>query len=284
MIRLGCVDLSSTELESRACFLPWYRLVKGTLNGLVEELNETDVMEYVSEGVLTVPVVGVGKERKPTPVVEVALPGDEATLAIVYRDAESLRHLKNLFHASQTAELEGFSAAMRLLPAAFETRLLKKGFRGEGGFSLSKKYVACRVDGDVLKRLVEEAEVIRSGGRRNVDGRSVYEAPATPVLQLVSFSVKQKEDDFKSALEAVKPILGLLAAVKTQREIIHSRVSKPVDKENTYRGFVDLLNKARSGDFISSEERRAMEKRWRESPDERKYLEEELKRKIGETT
>jgi hypothetical protein len=269
-------------LESRACFLPWYRLVKGTLNGLVEELNETDVMEYVSEGVLTVPVVGVGKERKPTPVVEVALPGDEATLAIVYRDAESLRHLKNLFHASQTAELEGFSAAMRLLPAAFETRLLKKGFRGEGGFGVSRKYVACRVDGDVLKRLVEEAEVMRLGGRRNVDGRSVYEAPATPVLQLVQVGVRQ-EDDFRAALEAVKPILGLLAAVKTQREIIHSRVSKPVDKENTYRGFVDLLNKARSGDFISSEERRAMEKRWRESPDERKYLEEELKRRIGET-
>jgi hypothetical protein len=270
-------------LESRACFLPWYRLVKGTLDGIVEELNETDVMEYVSEGVLTVPVVGVGEERRPTPVVEVALPEDEVTLAIVYRDAESLRHLKNLFHASQTADLEGFSAAMRLLPAVFETRLLKKGFR-EGGFNISKKYVACRVDGDVLQRLVEEAEVMRSGGRRNMDGRSIYEAPATPVFQLVSVSVKQKKDDFKAALEAVKPILGLLAAVKTQREIIHSKVSKPVDKENPYRGFVDLLNRARGCDFISSEERRAMEKRWRESPDERKYLEEELKRKIGETT
>jgi len=283
LIRLGCVDLASTELESRARFLPWYRLVKGTLDGLVEELNETDVMEHVSEGVLTVPVVGVGEERRPTPVVEVALPGDEATLAIVYRDAESLRHLKNLFHASQTAELEGFSAAMRLLPAAFETRLLKKGFRDEG-FGVSRKYVACRVDGDVLQRLVEEAEVMRSGGRRNVDGRSVYEAPATPVLQLVQVGVKQKEDDFRAALEAVKPILGLLAAVKTQREIIHFRVSRPVDKGNPYRGFVDLLNRARSGGFISPEERRAMEKRWRESLDERRYLEEELKRKIGETT
>lgn len=275
--------MASTELESRARFLPWYRLVKGTLNGLVEELNETDAMEHVSEGVLNVPVVGVGEERRPTPVVEVALRGDEAALAIVYRDAESLRHLNNLFHASQTAELEGFSAAMRLLPTAFETRLLKKGFLGEGGFVVSRKYVACRVDGDVLQRLVEEAEVMRSGGRRNVDGRSVYEAPATPVLQLVQVGVKQ-EDDFRAALEAVKPILGLLAAVKTQREIIHSRVSGPADKGNLYRGFVDLLNRARGGGFISPEERRAMEKRWRESLDERKYLEEELKRKIGEST
>jgi hypothetical protein len=96
--------------------------------------------------------------------------------------------------------------------------------------------------------------------------------------------VKQEEDYFRAALEAVKPILGLLAAVKTQREMIHSRVSGPVDKANPYRGFVDLLNRARSGGFISPEERRAMEKRWRESLDERKYLEEELKRKIGEST
>jgi hypothetical protein len=246
-------------------------------------LNETDILEYVSEGALTVPVASIGEEQRPTPAVEVALPGDEVTLAIVYRDVESLRHLKNIFHASQMKDLEGFSAVMRLLPAAFGTRLLKKGFRDEGGVGVSKKYVACRVDSEVLRHLVDEAGAMRSGGRRNVDGRSVYEAPATPVLQLVSVKVKQKEDDFRAALEAVKPILGLLAAVKTRREIIHSRVSKPVDKENTYRGFVDLLNRARSGDFISSEERRAMEKRWRESLDERKYLEEELKRKMGET-
>ena len=271
-------------MESRASFLRWYVLIRDVLGDLVPNLSDVEVMEYVSDGVLTVPVMGVGGEKRPMPVLEVTSGGEWLTLAIAYRDAEGVKHLRNLLHPSQSADLGRLEAAMRALPVSFETRLLKKGFRDNAGFNLTKKYIAARVDGAVLPLLMGETETIRSGGRRNMDGGSVYEAPATPVLQLAHAMVKANETEFRAALEALRSTLAVLSAVKTQREIIHSRLAKPVDQANKYRGFVELLNRARGDDFISSEERRAAEKRWRENPGDRELVEEELRRKMGEAT
>ena len=244
-------------------------------------LSDVEVMEYISDGVLTVPVLGVGDEKRPTPVLEVAPSGEWLTLTMVYRYAEGVKHLRNILHFSQSADLGRFEAAMRVLPTSFETRLLKRSFRDDAGFILSRKYIASRVDSNVLQLLIGETETIRSGGRRNIDGGSVYEAPATPVLQLAYIKVKANDSEFKSALEALRPTISILSAIKTQREMIHSQLAKPVDQAMMYRSFVELLNRARGADFISSQERRAAEKRWRENPDEREEVEEELKRKIG---
>ena len=263
--------------------IPWYRLVEGVLGGLVENLTDIEIMEYVSAGgVLTIPVVGVSGDVKPMPVIEVSSQGEVVSLAVLYSDAESLRHLKNLFHPSQTSELEDFVAIMRLLPAVVETILLKKGFQDDLKFSVFRKYVSCRVDGTVLQLLIGEAELLRSGGRRTVDGRSVYEAPSTPLLLLINVKVKAEGDEFQSMLQTLKPVLKHLTTIKTQREIIHSRLAKPGNQAKQYRVFIDLLNKARSEDFISSEERRTLEKRWRDNLDLRIEIEEELKRKTGE--
>ncbi|MFA5869691.1 MAG: hypothetical protein WC941_08340 [Candidatus Bathyarchaeia archaeon] len=271
-------------MESRASFLRWYVLIRDTLGSLVPRLSDVEVMEYVSDGVLTVPVLGVGEERRPLPALEVTSSGEWLALAIVYRDAEGVKHLRNLLHPSQSAELGRLEAALRALPVSFETRLLKRGFRDDSGFSLSRKYVAARVDGTVLQLIVGETETIRSGGRRNVDGQSVYEAPAKPVLQLAMVRVKADEVEFSAALVALRPTLAVLSSVKTQREIIHSRLAKPVAQATRYRSFIELLNRARGDDYISSEERRAAEKRWRENPDDREQVEEELRRKMGEAT
>jgi hypothetical protein len=44
-----------------------------------------------------------------------------------------------------------------------------------------------------------------------------------------------------------------------------------------------LLNKARGEYVISPEERRSIDKRWRDAPDERDVLEEDLRRRLGTT-
>jgi hypothetical protein len=276
------IDFKESYLKRQ--FIPWYRLGTEVLGDLVESLTDIEVMEYVStEGVLTIPVVGVVGDLKPMPVIEVSPRGEEVSLAISYRDAACLRHLKNLLHPSQTSELENFVAVMRLLPASFETLLMKGGLHDGLEFNVFRKYVSCRVDSTVLQLLIGEAELLRSGGRRIVEGRSVYEAPTTPNLLLISVKVKVEGNEFKSTLQTLRPVIEHLTAIKTQREIIHSRLAKPGNQAKQYRIFIDLLNKARSENFILSEERRTLEKRWRDDPDSRIELEEELKRKIGAT-
>jgi len=271
-------------LLSRARFLPWYRVVASTLGELVADLSDVEAMEYVSEDrLLTVPLARREPEGRPLPVIEVEVRDEQLSVNIAYRDAECLRHLRNILHPSQVEAQEAFTAAMRLLPVVFETRLTKRAFK-ESNFTLVKKYLANRVDSALLSLLVEEAEAMRSGGRQNLDGRSVYLAPAKPVLQLVYAQIEPTEDALRAILNEMKSVLYVVSAVKTQREIIHSRLAKPLDQANKYRDFIELLNKARGQVLISAEERRSLEKKWREIPEERGPIEEDLKRRLGEPT
>ena len=246
---------------------------------LVVSLDDQAVMEYVSGNQMSIPIANTDAEARPLPTIELGLGDDIIHLALVYGDAAPLRHLKNILHPTQSEAQRAFTDSMRMLPVAFETRLSRRGFREEE-FSIVKKYVASRVDASVLRLLVEEAEAIRAGGRRTVDGRSVYEAPATSLLALLFIQVKNG-DEGREVLTQMKRVIEVVSCIKTQREMIHSRISKPVATSSRYRDFILLLNKARGDYVISAEERRSFDKRWRDAPDERDVLEEDLRRRLG---
>lgn len=187
------------------------------LGDLVKDLSEIEVLEFVSDDrLLIIPLSQGVKEKRPLPVIEVEETEDRLSVSLVYRDSESLRHLRNLLHPSQVEVQSAFNKIMRLLPGSFETRLLKRSFK-ETSFTLQKKYIASRMDASILQLLIEEAEVIRSGGRRSESGRSLYEAPATPVLQVVCAPTKIDEDELRKTISEMKQVVTLLAAVKTQR-------------------------------------------------------------------
>jgi hypothetical protein len=249
----------------------------------VEALDERSVLEYVSsDGVLTIPL-DCGDVERPLPIIEVKPTNEILRIGLVYGGADEIKHLRNLLHPSQVEAQRAFNDTMKLLPVAFETRLYKRAFK-EANYTFVRKYVASRVDSQMLGMLIDEAEAIRSGGRRSVDGRSVYEAPATPLLYLVYAEMKKGGVEFQVALSQMKALVALIVGIKTQREMIHSRISKPVEQANQYRVVSQLLNKARSQDLISAAERRDLEKKWREVPEERGTIEEDLKCRLGETT
>jgi hypothetical protein len=240
-------------------------------------------MEYVSDDkLLTIPLSVENPEKRPLPSLEIEENEKQLQVSVVYREADSIRHLRNILHSSQNESQASFNTAMRLVPVNIETRLWKKGFK-ETNYVLQKKYIASRLDDEMLSRLLDEVDVIRSGGRRTYSGRSVYEAPATPILQLLFAKIRPEEDDLKRILFDMKPIISILSNIKTQRELIHSNMTKPVDVKVKYREFIMLLNKARSEDFISADDRRGLDKKWREVPEERSPIEEDLKRRIGST-
>lgn len=271
-------------MASRSRFLPWYRVAKAILGDLLRDLSDVEVMEFVSDDrLLTIPLSEGDGEKRPLPLVEVEEIGEGLNVSVVYRDAESLRHLRNLLHPSQVEAQGAFNSVMRFLPLSFETHLSKKSFK-ETSFVVQKKYIASRVDAAMLQLLIEEAEVIRSGGRHSVSGRSLYEAPSTPLLQIVYAQTKVDEGELGKALSDMREVITLLSTVRTQREIIHSRIAKPLDVATKYHGFIELLNKARYLGMVSAEERRGLDKRWRETPDERGPMEEDLKRRLGKPT
>jgi hypothetical protein len=270
-------------LDSRPHFVAFYKTTRNILGPLVEELNEQSVLEYVSsEGVLTIPLKSQELE-KPLPILEIKLTNEVLRISLTYKDADEIRHLKNLLHPSQLESKNAFTETMKLLPVSFETRLYMRDFKGTD-YTFVKKYIASRIDASILGLLLDEAEMMRSGGRRVVDGRSVYEAPATPLLYLLYRDVNNGDEELRTVISQMRPVIALVVGVKTQREIIHSRISKPVEQANHYRVVSQLLNKARNQGYLSAVERRDLEKKWREVPEERNAIEEELRRRLGEST
>ena len=149
---------------------------------------------------------------------------------------------------------------------------------------LLRKYVSARVDAQLLERIIEEAENLRKGGRQIVNNQSVYVQPRSPMLYMTRINTPLDEFKYRDALSVIKPLFKLLTGIKTQREIISDRLSKPRQRRNMYREFIEALNKARNNDLISAERRREINKKWRDNKDEREELMDYLKDLLGQGT
>ncbi len=268
---------------SRAGFIPWYHVVRSKLGGLVADLSDVEVMEYVSgERILTIPLSQIGDEARPMPVIEIESLGDALLASLTYNGMAEIKHLKNILNPNQAEAQKELRDALLEMKPAVEVRLYKRGFK-EFDYVFVKKYVASKLDMDLLRLLIVEAEAIGMGGRQAVAGRMMYEPPATPKLHLLFAEVKADDGELGEVLRGMRRVVACVADVKTVREMIHSRISKPVEKVNDYRAFSVLLNEARGLGLISAEERRGLDKRWRDVAEERVPMEEDLRRRVDES-
>ena len=262
----------------RGKYVGWYRLVEEELGGLVPSLSEREVMENVStEDVLIVPLgePGMG-DGKPLPSLHMRLRDQGLELAIVYESKKSLDHLENVFRDTHREEHERLFTLLGGLHAGYETKLYGRG--GEGSEpELIRRYLSSRLDGELLRRLLEEADELRKGGRGIVNNQSVYVQPQAPEVHLVTVSNALNQGEFRETLREVRPLIELLSGIKTQREIIRERLGRPVKERNVYREFVDALNEARAQGVISAERRRELDKRWRQYEEERDELLREVR-------
>ncbi|MBN2336033.1 hypothetical protein JXL21_10785 [Candidatus Bathyarchaeota archaeon] len=265
----------------RGKYIGWYRLVEEELGDLVPSLSDSDVMENVSaDDLLVIQGETSGQEEKPLPELHLGLSEKELELSVVYGTRMSVSHFENIFRDTHTEELKTLFTHLAALHPGYETRLYRKE-RGDSKPELVRKYLSSRMDEQLLHRLLEEAEELRKGGRQTVNDQSVYVQPYTPEIHLVWARMRLNQDEFREALREVKPIYALLSGIKTQRDIIRSRLEKPKKERNVYREFVDALNEARKMGAISAERRRELNKRWRDYEDEREELLSEVRRLIS---
>jgi cytochrome c-type biogenesis protein CcmH/NrfG len=90
--------------------------------------------------------------------------------------------------------------------------------------------------------------------------------------------------EYAEAASKLKPVLGVLLDIKTQRELIRERVEEPSRQVNQYRDYVEALNRTRGQGLISAERRRELDRLWRENPDERDSLIEGLRELLNPKT
>ena len=270
----------------RGKYIGWYRITEEVLGKLVPHLSDQEVMENVSiDDQFTAPT---GQEHlprnkaKPLPQLCIKLSDTGIELGIIYRETEQLELLKNIFRETHSQDMEKLLSTLKELDPSYETVLYSKQ-RNEKPMLL-RKYVSARVDAQLLERIIEEAESLRKGGRQIVNNQSVYVPPRTPMLYMTRIKTELDEFKYRDGLTVLKPLFTVLTRIKTQREIISDRLSKPKRRRNMYREFIEALNEARGNDLISAERRREINKKWRDNEDEREELMDYLRDLLGQGT
>lgn len=270
----------------RGKYIGWYRITEEVLGKLVPPLSDQEVMENVSiDDQFTAPT---GQEHlprnkaKPLPQLCIKLSDTGIELGIIYRETEQLELLKNIFRETHSQDMEKLLSTLKELDPSYETVLYSKQ-RNEKPMLL-RKYVSARVDAQLLERVIEEAESLRKGGRQIVNNQSIYVPPRTPMLYMTRIKTELDEFKYRDALTVIKPLFTVLTRIKTQREIISDRLSKPKQRRNMYREFIEALNEARGKDLISAVRRREINKKWRDNEDEREELMDYLRDLLGQET
>jgi hypothetical protein len=272
--------IAGTETMSwREKYVGWYRIVEQALGKLVPMLTDSEIMENVtSEDQLLVPT---GQEhlprnkQKPLPKISLRLNDTNIELGILFNSQEQLKLFKNIFRNTHAEDREKLLRSMQSLDSSYETLLYSK--TKEEKLELIRKYVTTRLDAELIERIIDELENLRRGGRQIQNNQSFYLSPKIPELYLTRISVPLTEIEFKEVLENIRPVYAIVMSIKTQREIISDRLSKPKIKRNMYREFIESLNLARKQDLITAEKRRELNKKWRENEEERKNLMEQLR-------
>lgn len=261
----------------RGKYVGWYRLLENEYGRLVPELTDIDVMESVTpEDVLIIPTSEEDKprnQRKALPNMVLRLTEENIEVSIAYRDKESMDLLRNLFHEAHKVQRELLFKELGLLNPSYETVLYSHS-RDNPKPRLIRKYVSGRLDQLLIERILDECDRLRKGGRQN---DTAYVHPESPELLFVRQIAPLEQGEYMRALQRIQPIYKILCSVKTQRELISSRLKRPKHRRNMYREFIEALNEARGKDLISAEKRRKLNNQWRKDEEGRELLLEELK-------
>lgn len=270
----------------RVKYIGWYRITEEVLGKLVPSLSDQEVMENVTIDDQFIAPTGQEhlprNKAKPLPQLSIKLSDTGIEFGIIYREPEQLELLKNIFRETHSTDMEKLITALQALDPSYET-ILYSTQRDKKPMIL-RKYVSARVDAQLLERVIDESENLRKGGRQIVNNQSVYVSPRSPLLYMTRITTALDEFQYRDALEDIKPLFSVLTGIKTQREIISDRLSKPRVKRNMYREFIEALNEARNKDLISAERRREINQKWRDNEDERDELMDYLRDLLDQDT
>jgi len=264
-------------LAWRSKYIDWYRVVQSELGELLPPLSDDEVIGCVTvDDEANIPL---GEAGKPLPSLHLKVGDKGVNLAIRYEEKRHMDHLANVLNESHSDHRKRLLGELACLDARYQTRLYRR--QRDSAPELTRNYLSGRMDEQLLGRLLDEAEAQRRGGAGVEQGQRVYQQPARTTLSFVEVSTDLDAEELRDAVRRLKPVLGLLLGIKTQREIIKERLEQPKKRVNIYREYVDALNEARAMGLISAERRRELDRQWRENPGDRDGLMAEAERLLG---
>lgn len=250
-------------------YLLWYQALNDAFIGGAPTVSEAKVACYEYGSWLIFPTISIEAPRLMLKVEK-----EWITFAISYETPEGLNRLRNVLNMQGNRASAELLAQLNKLDSRFKTKLFKRTeLQNNVAYSEVKSFISNKLDATLLSRLIVDAEAIKQEGLR---ARKSSQEKLTPSLSLVYLSFESNLSQHGNFLVAMKPIYDLTLNLRENAAMPLPRIDKMKVEANTYRIFVGLLNEARKKNLISAEQRRAMDKRWRDEVESRLVLNEEL--------
>jgi hypothetical protein len=261
----------------RLKYVDWYGETERSLEGLAPRLGDREVLDAVEAS--DEANIRLGAEDRPNPALCLKVRNEGVTLAIRYDSKKALDHLSRIMDEAYDGQRRSLFDHVKSLDVRYQTRLYAATADGEP--ELVRGYLTGRMDEQLLSRLLEEADSVRRGRTAVEQGGTVYRQPRSPLLHFSEVSTPLDPAAYRDAASRLRPVLGVLLDIRTQREIIRERLERPRVKANLYREYVEALNRARLEGLVSAERRRELDRLWRDSPEDRDRLMAELNALLG---
>ena len=274
-------------------YIPYYRTLEEILGDLIPKLDDEKIFNFVSrEDWLLVPTekeadIDDGKTRQ-IPNLYFALRENSIGIGIVCHTIPTIDFFKNIthdFHSEDKAEL---SSRLLGLDNGFTTQLRRKikdyNPMQSPDYETVMDYPTNTLNSELIDELIDKSDRIREEGRELRKKLRIGWPPHTPSITLLQKEIPKTKQNFTDTVNSIRPIYEIILNIKTTRKIkkiLSERERKKEDQEKKkYRYFVSLLNSVRTQGFISAEERREFDKKWRDEPDSRNEIESDLKKRV----
>ena len=256
---------------SKPSILPWYIIAENTFLGQVPHVKDEE-LDLPPGTWLTLPGTSVE-----APSIILRVEEEWITFGIAYETPEGLARLRNVLNMRNSPVATELVGLLKGLDPRFKTKLQRKTeANGKVGYVEVKSYVSAKVDAYLLTLMLVDAEAIKQEGFKARGGPKL-----SPSLSIAQISVQPEPRDFAECLRTLKPLHELASNLRSRAAAPRIKVDKARVDIDSYRAFTLMLNEARGKDMISAESRRAMDKKWREDPESREILAEELGRLLA---
>jgi hypothetical protein len=193
------------------------------------------------------------------------------SVAVAFETKEGLARLRSQFGHRKTPAADQLLTLLKESDARFKTKLQKKTEKpGAVSYSEVKSVISCKIDQFAFTRLIIEADAVKQE-----DGK---EGRATASLSLLHLMIPLDQALLERNLPTVKRVYDLARSLNASSAPLPKLVSFTKTDSGGYRQYIEMLNDARSQDIVSAEQRRDLDRRWRENPGDRPELVEDLTR------
>jgi len=237
----------------RNAYIPWYRIAEEVLAGSIPLLNDKEIVKFVSQNKWLIIPSGSEKDKKDSIIRSDAniyfdlSKAGEITIGFVCNTLESVRRMRNLLHGFHTTEKDNFIRELQLLDDRYTTHIERKikayHFAQTPEYVKDFEFTTNRINDVLLSQAFSRIDKIMEESDINKRTTGKSWRTLAPTINIARVVIGRNQDEFREALQQLKPAYQIALRIKTDKEITIAKRKKrkQEERQKKYNAFIQNL-------------------------------------------